>query len=54
MKTQLAATGFLLGALIVPFAGYAADADKERSADRSSPKDFAKDFAALSAAIFAA
>ena len=39
MKTSFAATGFLIGALLVPLAGYAADSDK----DRSSPRDFVKD-----------
>ena len=38
MKTKFV-TAFLVGALAVPFAGYAADSDK----DRSSPKDFVKD-----------
>ena len=38
MKTKIV-TAFLIGALAVPFAGYAADSDK----DRSSPKDFVKD-----------
>lgn len=39
MKTRLAATCFLIGALLVPIAGYSANSDK----DRSSPKDFVKD-----------
>ena len=39
MKTKLTATCFLLGALLVPVAGYAADSDK----DRSSPKAWVKD-----------
>ena len=39
MKTKLAATCFLIGALLVPFASFAADSDK----DRTSPKDFVKD-----------
>ena len=43
MSAKLAATCFLMGTLLVPIAGYAADSDKERSTDRSSPKDFVKD-----------
>ena len=43
MRAKLAATCFLMGTLLVPIAGYAADSDKERSTDRSSPKDFVKD-----------
>jgi hyperosmotically inducible protein len=39
MKTKTLISAFLIGALAVPFAGYAADYDK----DRSSPKDFVKD-----------
>lgn len=39
MRTTLAAIFFLLGTLLVPNAGYAADSDK----DRSSPKSFVKD-----------
>ena len=39
MKTVLAATCFLVGSLLVPVAGNAADSDK----DRSSPKAFVKD-----------
>ncbi len=39
MRTTLAAIFVLLGTLLVPNAGYAADSDK----DRSSPKSFVKD-----------
>ena len=39
MRTKLATTCILIGALLVPAAAYAADSDK----DRSSPKDFVKD-----------
>ena len=39
MKTKLATACFLIGALLVPVAGHAADSDK----DRSSPKAFVKD-----------
>lgn len=39
MKTKLVTTCFLLGTLLAPMAGYAADSDT----DRSSPKAFVKD-----------
>ncbi len=39
MKTKFAAAFFVAGTLMLPFAGYSADGDK----DRSSPKDFVKD-----------
>lgn len=42
MKTKLAIAGLIIGALLVPAAGYAAeDADK----DRNQPKTFVKDSA---------
>jgi hyperosmotically inducible protein len=41
MKTKLATTCLLMGALIVPVAGHAQD--KERDKDRSSPKAWVKD-----------
>lgn len=44
MKTKLAATGFLIGTLLVPIAGYTAGSDTAGSdTDRSSPKAFVKD-----------
>jgi hyperosmotically inducible protein len=39
MNTKLATTGLLIGALLVPVAGYAADKDS----DRSSPRAFVAD-----------
>jgi hypothetical protein len=39
MKTQLAATGFLIGSLLAPIAGYTAGTDS----DRSAPKAFVRD-----------
>ncbi|MEO8136098.1 MAG: BON domain-containing protein [Betaproteobacteria bacterium] len=40
MNTKLATTALLIGALLVPVAGYSAD---DKDADRSSPKAFVKD-----------
>lgn len=40
MNTKLATTGLLIGALLVPFAGYSAD---DKDSDRSSPRAFVAD-----------
>ena len=39
MRTTIVAVFLIVGTLLVPYAGYAADSDK----DRSSPKAFVKD-----------
>jgi hyperosmotically inducible periplasmic protein len=43
MNFKLAASGLVVGALMLPIAGYTADSDSDRSSDRSSPKAFVKD-----------